>query len=120
MQVAFKVWEIMLWWNIKIDDKLYGVHVESTREQICCYNHINWTLSEFLDAFISFLFRQIAKHNEASVSLFIKSVVNLYGKVFRVYENDSLSVIFERIENLHDIINLPTFLALMIKLLNIV
>jgi len=120
MQVAFIVWEMMLWWNIKIDDELYGMHVKSTREQICCYDHIDWTLSELLYAVISFLFRQIAKHNEASVALFIEAVVNFFGKLFGVHENDSLSVIFERIEDFHDVLNLSASLALMIELLNVV
>ena len=120
MQVAFIVWEMLVCRNIKIDDKLYGVHVESTREQICWNYHINWTLSELPNAVISFLFRQIAKHNEASVAFFIEAVVNCFGKFFCVHENDSLSVLFERIENFHDVLNFPAFVALMIELLNVV
>ena len=116
VQVALIVWEMMLWRNIEIDDKLNSVHVKSTRKQICCNDHINWSFSELLDAIISLFFRQIAKHNEASVFLFIKFVVHLFGKVFSVDENDGLSVIFEWIENFHDVFDLPAFLALVIEL----
>jgi len=119
MHVAFIVWEMILWRNVKIDNELNGMHVKTTREQICCYNNIDRAFSEFLNAFISFFFSHITKHNEASVFFFIKSVVYLFCKIFRVNENDCLSVVIERIKNLHDVINLSAFLALMIELLNI-
>ena len=96
------------------------MHVKSTRENICCYDHINWSFSEFLDAVISFFFRQFTKHNEASAPALIKFIVYLFGKIFGVDENDCLSVIIERIEYLHDIVNLTAFFALIVKLLNVV
>ena len=110
----------MLWRNVKINDKLNSVHVKSTREQICCYDNIDCAFSEFLYAIISFLFRQIAKHNEASVLVFIKLVVHLICKIFSVHKYDSLSVIFERIEYLHDVFNFSTFFAFMVELFNII
>lgn len=41
VQVAFVVWEMMLLRNIKVYHKLDCVHVETSREQICCDYHIN-------------------------------------------------------------------------------
>ena len=106
--------------DIEVDDKLYCVHVKTSRENIRCDNHIDLSFSELFDAFVSFFLGQFAEHNKASVTLLIQSVIHVFSKTNGIDENDSLRVIIESLEDFHNVINLFALIALVIELLNVV
>ena len=120
VQVTFIVWEMILRGDIEVDDKLYCVHVKTSRENIRCDNHIDLSFSELFDAFVSFFLGQFAEHNKASVTLLIQSVIDIFSKTNCIDENDSLRVIIESLEDFHNVINLFASIALVIELLNVV
>jgi len=78
-------------WNIIVDDKLCGWHINTSRKDVGGDQHVNLLLSEFLHGFISFFWRHFRSHDVRHVPGFTKSLVDLMGELLSVDENEGLS-----------------------------
>ena len=81
----------LMGWNIIVDNKFGFWDVDSSRNQICCYQDIDLLISEFLHGVISFFFCHFGEHNIGFETCSVQIFVNLFGEIFSIYEDISLS-----------------------------
>lgn len=105
--------------HIKVDDNFDLRHINTPGKHICCDDHVDLTLAEFVHDQVSFLPAHLTEHDCGLVVILAQSVLHEFTELLCVDEDDCLGQ-GASVENIHDEFDLLFGLTFELVLLNVV